>query len=47
MTLRNKGDIVKIKTAIINNKEKLVFSDYDGNFELKYFEKVFKLKLNL
>jgi hypothetical protein len=38
MTSRNKGDIVKVKTAIINNKEKLVFSDYDGDFQFKLFE---------
>jgi len=38
MIKRKKGDFVKIKTAVLKNKEKVVFADYDGEHQVKEFQ---------
>jgi len=38
MIKRNKGNLVKVKTAFLKNKERLVFSDYEGDYKVKEFE---------
>jgi hypothetical protein len=40
----NIGEFVKVKTSIIDGKEKIVPSDYSGDFKIKSFEIIYKYK---